>query len=162
MAPITTGGDPVIGIQERRHLSDLKCLRFGRKLSQSSIALRMGPSRCRSMNIDQIKTFLEVAATGNFNRAAENLNITQSTVSARIRVLEEQLGRPLFARGHAGARLTPAGQRLRRYALNMQRLWQSTDGSVSWTIVRAPKASWATRPISKPNSTRCPSGLYSC
>ena len=83
------------------------------------------------MNIDQIKTFLEVAATGNFNRAAENLNITQSTVSARIRVLEEQLGRPLFARSHAGARLTPAGQRLRRYALNMQRLWQRAEQEVA-------------------------------
>jgi DNA-binding transcriptional LysR family regulator len=124
-------GDPAIGIQERRPLSDLKCLRFSRKLSQSSIAIHMGPSRCRSMNIDQIKTFLEVAATGNFNRAAENLNITQSTVSARIRVLEEQLGRPLFARSHAGARLTPAGQRLRRYALNMQRLWQRAEQEVA-------------------------------
>jgi DNA-binding transcriptional LysR family regulator len=68
------------------------------------------------MNIDQIRTC-----------AAENLNITQSTVSARIKVLEEQLGRPLFARSHAGARLTPAGQRLRRYALNLQRLWQRAE-----------------------------------
>ena len=83
------------------------------------------------MNTDQIKTFLEVAATGNFNRAAENLNVTQSTVSARIRALEERLGRPLFARSHAGAQLTPAGQRLRRYALNMQRLWQRAEQEVA-------------------------------
>ncbi len=47
------------------------------------------------MHMDQIKTFLKVAATRNFNRAAANLNVTQSTVSARIRTLEDRLGRAL-------------------------------------------------------------------
>ncbi len=83
------------------------------------------------MKLDHIKTFLEVADTGNFNRAAENLNVTQSTVSARIKTLEGSLGRPLFSRGHAGAELTAAGQRLRRYALNMQRLWQQAQQEVA-------------------------------
>ncbi|MGB1006187.1 MAG: LysR family transcriptional regulator [Thalassobaculaceae bacterium] len=36
------------------------------------------------MNIDHLHTFLEVVATGSFHRAADNLNVTQSTVSARI------------------------------------------------------------------------------
>ena len=75
------------------------------------------------MNIEQIRTFLEIAENGNFNRTAENLNVTQSTVSARIRTLEDLLGRTLFVRSHSGAQLTSAGQRFRRYALNMQRLW---------------------------------------
>ncbi|MDA0218543.1 MAG: LysR family transcriptional regulator [Proteobacteria bacterium] len=44
------------------------------------------------MNVEQARTFLEVLATGNFNRAAERLHVTQSTVSARIRALEETLG----------------------------------------------------------------------
>ncbi|MEE3105695.1 MAG: LysR family transcriptional regulator, partial [Pseudomonadota bacterium] len=35
------------------------------------------------MNIDHLHTFLEVVATGSFHRAAANLNVTQSTVSAR-------------------------------------------------------------------------------
>lgn len=83
------------------------------------------------MHIDQIRTFLEVAATGNFNRAAESLNVTQSTVSARIRALEDRLGRPLFTRSHSGARLTPAGQQLRRYALNLQRLWQRAEQEIA-------------------------------
>lgn len=83
------------------------------------------------MHLDQLRTFLEVAATGNFNRAAENLNVTQSTVSARIRALEDRLGRPLFARNHTGARLTPAGHRLRRYALNLQRLWQRAEQEIA-------------------------------
>ncbi|MEC8562629.1 MAG: LysR family transcriptional regulator, partial [Pseudomonadota bacterium] len=38
-----------------------------------------------AMNIDHLLTFLEVVATGSFHRAAANLNVTQSTVSARIR-----------------------------------------------------------------------------
>ena len=83
------------------------------------------------MHIDQIKTFLEVAASGNFNRAAERLNVTQSTVSARIRTLEERLGRPLFERDHAGAKLTSAGERLHRYALSLQRLWQRAEQEVA-------------------------------
>ena len=40
-------------------------------------------------NIEQLRTFLEIAATGNFNHAAENLNVTQSTVSARIMLLRQ-------------------------------------------------------------------------
>ena len=68
------------------------------------------------MHIDQIRTFIEVAATGNFNRAAENLNITQSTVSARIRTHEDRLGRKLFTRDHSGAQRTPSGERFQNYA----------------------------------------------
>ncbi len=75
------------------------------------------------MNIDHIRTFLEVAATGNFNRAAESLNVTQSTVSARIRVLEEQLDRRLFARNRYGVTLTPAGQHFRHHAEISVRAW---------------------------------------
>lgn len=76
------------------------------------------------MHLDQIRTFLEIANTGNFNRAADNLNVTQSTISARIRGLEEELGRSLFSRSHSGVTLTATGQQFRRYALNMMRLWQ--------------------------------------
>ncbi len=75
------------------------------------------------MNIDHIRTFLEVAATGNFNRAAERLNVTQSTVSARIRVLEEQLDRRLFARNRYGVSLTPAGRHFRHHAEISVRAW---------------------------------------
>ena len=83
------------------------------------------------MNMENIRTFLEIADTGNFNRAAHNLNITQSTVSARIKTLEDSLGQPLFLRSHAGAQLTAAGQQFRRYALNMQRLWQQARQQVA-------------------------------
>ena len=76
------------------------------------------------MNIEHIKTFLEIAATGNFNRAAERLNVTQSTASARIKTLEDRLDRVLFLRGRNGATLTAAGRRFHRYALSVVRAWE--------------------------------------
>ncbi len=50
------------------------------------------------MDIALAQTFLMVADTGSFVDAARKLNITQSTVSARIKTLEELFGRPLFER----------------------------------------------------------------
>ena len=83
------------------------------------------------MKIDHIRTFLEIAACGNFNRAAQNLNVTQSTVSARVKAMEEQFGRRLFLRAHSGAELTFAGHRFRRYALGIERLWQQSYQEVT-------------------------------
>jgi len=68
------------------------------------------------MDIEQIKTFLAVAANGSFIEAASRLYVTQSTVSARIQNLETQLRTTLFVRNRAGASLTPAGKRFLRHA----------------------------------------------
>ena len=68
------------------------------------------------MDIDQARTFLAIAAHGSFVAAAERLHVTQSTVSARIRQLEAELGVRLFVRNRAGASLTPAGRRFLRHA----------------------------------------------
>ena len=76
------------------------------------------------MNIDLARTFLEIAETGNFNKAAERLHVTQSTVSMRIKALEDELGRPLFARSKAGTELTAAGNQFHRYATTMVRVWE--------------------------------------
>lgn len=76
------------------------------------------------MNIDLARTFLEIAETGNFNKAAERLQVTQSTVSMRIRALETELGRLVFSRSKNGAELTAAGQQFRRYATTMVRSWE--------------------------------------
>jgi LysR family transcriptional regulator, flagellar master operon regulator len=62
------------------------------------------------------RTFLTVVAAGNFVSAAERLHVTQSTVSARIHTLEEQLGCSLFVRNKAGTRLTPAGRQFQKHA----------------------------------------------
>jgi len=76
------------------------------------------------MDIDLAKTFVAVYDTGNFNRAAEKLNVTQSTVSTRIQNLEQQLGRSLFVRSRAGTELTVAGQRFYGHATHLLRVWQ--------------------------------------
>ena len=68
------------------------------------------------MDIDQARTFLAIAAQGSFLEAAVRLHVTQSTVSARIRNLETDLGVRLFVRNRAGASLTPAGQRFLQHA----------------------------------------------
>lgn len=68
------------------------------------------------MDIELARTFLAVAAAGNFSSAAERLYVTQSTVSARIQVLETRMGATLFRRGRGGVELTQAGQRFMRHA----------------------------------------------
>ena len=68
------------------------------------------------METELARTFLTVVAAGNFVGAAERLHVTQSTVSARIRALEEQLGCGLFVRNKAGTRLTPAGRQFQKHA----------------------------------------------
>jgi DNA-binding transcriptional LysR family regulator len=76
------------------------------------------------MNIELARTFLEIVSTGSFIRASERLNVAQTTVSARIRLLEQELGRPLFLRDKSGASLTPAGEQFLRYAPTFVQLWQ--------------------------------------
>jgi DNA-binding transcriptional LysR family regulator len=73
------------------------------------------------MDTELARTFLMVAATGNFVAAASRLHVTQSTVSARIHTLETALGARLFQRGRNGAELTPAGKRFLRHAKNLVR-----------------------------------------
>jgi LysR family transcriptional regulator, flagellar master operon regulator len=68
------------------------------------------------MDTELARTFLTVLAAGNFVGAAQRLHITQSTVSARIRTLEEQLGCRLFVRNKAGTTLTPAGRHFQKHA----------------------------------------------
>ncbi len=61
------------------------------------------------MDIQLARTFLMVAETGSFIEAGRKMNVTQSTVSARIKTLEDLFGRPLFVRSKNGATLTAAG-----------------------------------------------------
>jgi LysR family transcriptional regulator, flagellar master operon regulator len=84
-----------------------------------------------SMNIEHMRTFLEVAATANFNRAAERLHVSQSTVSARVKALEEQLDRKLFLRARSGAELTAAGRQFQRYAVTAVRAWQQARQQIA-------------------------------
>ncbi len=85
------------------------------------------------MDISLARTFLMVAETGSFIEAARRLNCTQSTVSARIKVLETELGRAVFERSKGGAALTPAGEQFRRHALALVRVWQHAQMEISLT-----------------------------
>ena len=88
------------------------------------------------MDIVAARTFLEIVKTGSFIRAAENLHVTQTAVSARVRVLEEQLDRQLFVRNKAGARLTPAGDQFLRYATTLVQVWDRARHHVAMPLGR--------------------------
>ena len=83
------------------------------------------------MDINVARTFLEVVKTGSFVSAAANLHLTQTAVSARIRVLEDQLDRPVFVRNKAGARLTPAGEQFLRFATSLVQVWDRARQAVA-------------------------------
>jgi DNA-binding transcriptional LysR family regulator len=78
------------------------------------------------MNTDLLRTFLEVAKTSHFGHAAENLYLTQSAVSSRIKQLEDVFGVTLFTRQRNNILLTSAGDRLLPHAENMLASWQLT------------------------------------
>jgi DNA-binding transcriptional LysR family regulator len=83
------------------------------------------------MDINLARTFLEIVAAGNFGRAAERLHVTQTAVSARVRLLEQLLGRQLFVRNKAGASLTPAGERFMRHARSLVQVWERARHQVA-------------------------------
>ncbi len=76
------------------------------------------------MNTDLLRTFLEVAKTRHFGHAADNLYLTQSAVSSRIKQLEGALGVPLFTRQRNNILLTSSGERLLPHAENILTAWQ--------------------------------------
>jgi DNA-binding transcriptional LysR family regulator len=100
----------------------------------------------RAMDLELLKTFLEVHRVSHFGRAAENLFVTPSAVSARIRQLEEQLGVTLFSRTRNNIHLTPSGERLLMHATTMVNGWEKAryeilSGGVSarkFTILAVP------------------------
>ncbi len=79
-----------------------------------------------SMTLDQLKTFLWVARLGGVRRAAEQMNLSQPAVSARIAALEEAVKGQLFERGPGGVALTKKGQMLlahaERIALSLEQI----------------------------------------
>ena len=72
------------------------------------------------MNTKQIDYCIELSRTLNFSRAAENLFVSQPTFSYQIRLLEEEVGFPIFYRNGKGAELTPAGSQFVTYLSNMR------------------------------------------
>lgn len=63
-----------------------------------------------NFDIDQLKTFLAIADSGSFTKAAEYTHKTQSAVSMQMKRLEENLGRSLFVRDGRGSRFSRDGE----------------------------------------------------
>ncbi|WP_108126627.1 LysR family transcriptional regulator [Saccharospirillum mangrovi] len=95
------------------------------------------------MDLQQLKTFLEVCQTRHFGHAASNLYLTQSAVSFRIRQLESQLGAALFVRHRNNLQLTAAGERFRQHAESIITRWEQARLDVASQQDRAPTLSLA-------------------
>ena len=75
-----------------------------------------------NLDLDLLKTFIAIADTGSFTRAADDVGRTQSAVSMQIKRLEEIVGRPVFLRDGRHNRLTIDGEKLLDYARRMIKL----------------------------------------
>ena len=73
------------------------------------------------MNFDQMKQLVEIYHCGSMNRAAQNLFMTQSSLSKSIGALEKELGKEILVRTYTGTSLTPFGEEILRYAQDMLR-----------------------------------------
>jgi DNA-binding transcriptional LysR family regulator len=83
------------------------------------------------MDLELLRTFLEVNRTRHFGHAAEVLHLTQAAVSARIKQLESILGTRLFDRAGRDIRLTPEGNRLKRHADLLLAEWRKARQEVT-------------------------------
>ena len=82
------------------------------------------------MQIELIDTFLDLMETKSFNRTAERLGVTQSTISHRIAALETVLQRKLFTRNRAGTAPSAAGMRFAEHARSLRHQWQEASRAV--------------------------------
>lgn len=80
------------------------------------------------MNFRQLRYLIQVAETGSFSKAALQLNVAQPALSRQIKLLEEELGVPLFRRTGRGAEVTNAGRELVGRAIEiMQALLEARE-----------------------------------
>jgi LysR family hydrogen peroxide-inducible transcriptional activator len=81
------------------------------------------------MTLTQLRYLVAVADHGHFGRAAEACGVSQPTLSAQLRKLEDYLDAPLVARGGGPARLTPLGERVLERARRMLDLAEEVKGA---------------------------------
>ena len=72
------------------------------------------------MQWDHLKTLLTFVRAGSIRRAALSLNTTHSTVARQLKILEADLGGPLFVPGVRGRELTPLGEKVLPIAERME------------------------------------------
>jgi len=91
------------------------------------------------LDVDQLRTFIAIAETGSFTKAADIVHKTQSAVSMQMKRLEERLERPIFVRDGRVSRLTDDGERLLDYArrivkLNVETLAAFSDAELTGRV----------------------------
>ncbi len=86
-------------------------------------------------SLNTLHAFAVAARQLNFTRAASELCVTQAAVSHQIRLLEQQIGRPLFLRTARGLQLTDEGERL---AAPLQQAFAQIDKALQWLDDGAP------------------------
>ncbi len=79
------------------------------------------------MNTKQIEYILELAKTLNFNHAAENMYVAQSTMTYQIKQAEEEIGFAIFERSTKGVTLTPAGF---QFCLALRQIQQELNDAI--------------------------------
>ena len=82
------------------------------------------------MEIRVLKYFLTIAREENITRAAEQLHITQPTLSRQMMQLEEELGVRLFQRNRVSVTLTEEGRLLRRRAQEILELAEKAEQEI--------------------------------
>ncbi|MEO5333378.1 MAG: LysR family transcriptional regulator [Magnetococcus sp. YQC-5] len=99
------------------------------------------------MDLDLLRTFLEVHRTRHFGRASSSLFITQSAISTRIKQLEEILGVTLFTRKRNDIQLTPAGQRFLPSAESLLAAWEEARKAIHGSDATLPILTIGALPI---------------
>ncbi len=88
------------------------------------------------MNWDDLRVFLAVARNGSISSGAKQLQLQHSTVSRRVRKLEQEIGVRLFDKVPSGYALTPAGEKLLQAADRMEREVLAVDGTLAGADLR--------------------------
>ena len=83
------------------------------------------------MDIRQLQYLAALAREKHFTRAAQACHVTQPTLSGRIRQLEQELGVPIVERGHRFHGLTPAGERVLKWAHSILDNWSSLQQEIA-------------------------------
>ncbi len=79
------------------------------------------------MELHTLRSFVEIARSGNMTRAAQALHLSQPTLSKQMKELEAELGKKLFRRTSAGLSLTKEGAFLRRRAEDLLEMAERTE-----------------------------------
>lgn len=103
----------------------------------------------RNMDKEQLDTFLSLVNYKNFTKSAEMLHVAQSTVSARLKSLEIELGKTLLRRTNKGVELTPSGLIFLPYAKRIIELFAESkkelalDGQyIDRLVLGGPSSAW--------------------